>query len=637
MRDFSSMRRLALPMAVLAGAALAVAGAIYFNEPVPPLLLAPMIGLDTCLSPAGTPVARDTDTVYTDLAKSCAGPQGSAAALVESTLRELRPADSKPTRYQLGYTLNVPLLQLFKKRDADWVIDEELLGRVVRTVRDTERPAMLYLFSTHFGQGAPIEAALGADTANLGWTAQGPLPNATFYGSGIYNWSLASTANAITARRVQAAQAVLTEICKLEPRHIQKIRGITLLGELHHLFPNYEASMGFDPPYLVSDYSETSKADFRRFLENHFGTIASLNAAVDAHWTSFSQVDPPSKDVRTTPARDLTEHIDSFAHGVLPISGWAYVPGASDVAPAMVRIYRDGDLIATVPANMDRQDVLAALPQLGTANTGWRFDMDFRKLPRGLHRIDVFLEKSPGDLVHLATRNVALLDKAEQTARPQPQKALPASRPADALVKASVDIPADQSSYLYNPLVVYWHTFRALQLAGYLQSFRKATELPCLAQTKRYTHQVLPFTHPGWDATKFAVDASLGKLDGIALGVSLYGEPTYGTSFFNWLAASQHRHYGVTEFHPLKAMAPAQLESMLQQHSVHGAEFVSFFLEPRWKGRLVPRTHNPFSLDPDNSKFGSAQLFDSMRQVLAGSRGGESRAGDSQTAIPHTP
>ena len=630
----SSRRRIALrgALAVMAGAALVLAGTIYFHHGPARMLLAPMIGLDVCFSPTDRASAgKPTDA---ELLKSCSGPQGSAAPLVESTLAGLQPLGSSSPDYELGYTLNVPLLKLFKEQDGDWVIDKELLGRVVRTLRDTDRPAILYLFSTHFGQSAPIEAALAADPANLGWTPQGPLPNGIFYGADIYNWSLAGTRTAITARRVQAAQAVLSEICKLEPRHIQKIRGITLLGELHHLFPNYEKSMGFEPPYLVSDYSETSKAGFRRFLESYFGTIASLDAAIGTSWTSFAQVDPPSKDIRTTPLRDFTEHIDSFAHGVLPISGWAYVPGATDLTPAMVRIYRNGDLIARVPANMGRQDVLAALPQLGTANTGWRFDMDFRNLPRGLHRIDVFLEKTPADLVHLATRNVAILDKKEQTPLPQPQKALPASRLADASVKANVDIPADQSSYYYNPLVVYWHAFRALQVAGYLQSFEKATELPCLVQTKRYTHQVLPFTHPGRDQTKFAVDASLAKLDGIGLGVSLYGEPTYGTSFFNWLASSQHRHYGVTEFHPLRPMDATELGNMLAKHASHGAEFVSFFLEPRWKARLVPRAHNLFSLDPDNSKFGSAQLYDSVRQVL---NGGARRAGNSQADATATP
>ena len=511
----------------------------------------------------------------------------------------------------------MPLLKLFKEHNGDWVIDKELLGRLVRTLRDTERPAILYLFSTHFGQGAPIEAALAADPANLSWTAEGPLPKGTFYGADIYNWSLAGTRTAITARRVQAAQAVLREICKLEPRHVEKIRGITLLGELHHLFPNYEASMGFVPPYLVSDYSEVSKAGFRRFLERHFGTIATLNANIGTSWTSFQQVEPPSKDVRITPLRDFTEHIDSFAHGSLPISGWAYVQRAADLAPSMVRIYRNGDLIAQGA----RQHGAPGRPEC----------------PAGIGQCQHRLALRPGfqDVAHRVASHRRL--PGESIGRPDPscdtQHRHTGQEPANTAghclkrrcrraawqthrCKASVDMPADQSSYFYNPLVTYWHAFRALQVADYLRSFEKGLQAPCVAQTKRYTHQILPFAHPAWDETKFAVDASLRKLDGIGLGVSLYGEPTYGTTFFSWLESSPHKHYGVTEFHPLKAMDPMELEGMLARHAGHGVEFVSFFLEPRWKGRLVPRAHNLFSLDPDNPKFGSQQLYESVRSLL---------------------
>jgi hypothetical protein len=208
------------------------------------------------------------------------------------------------------------------------------------------------------------------------------------------------------------------------------------------------------------------------------------------------------------------------------------------------------------------------------------------------------------------------LDKTQQAARPMPQKELPASRPADTATQASVDLPIDQSSYFYNPLVTYWHAFRALQVVDYLQSFNKALDAPCMAQTARYTHQIVPFTNPGWDETKFATDASLRRLDGIETGVSLYGEPTYGTSFFNWLADSRHNHYGVTEFHPLKPFDARELQRVLAAHESHGAQFLSFFLEPRWNGRRVVRAHNLFSLDPDNPKFGSPRLYESVRQVL---------------------
>jgi hypothetical protein len=603
-------------VAVVVFAAVALAAVAYFRNPPARVLLAPMIGLDVCFSPSGK--AGGDPRTEQEVAQACSGPQGSAAALVESTLSGLQPAGSMSSRYELGYTLNVPLLKLFKERDGDWFIDREMLGRIVRTLRDTERPAIVYLFSTHFGQDAPIEEALAADPANLSWTPAGPLPKDTYYWAPIYNWALANTRTAISARRVQAAEALIREICKLEPRQIEKIRGVTLLGEVHHLFPKFESGMGFAPPYLVSDYSELSRAGFRAALGDYFGTIEGLNARFGSSWTSYEQLEPPSKDVRTTPLRDFTEHIDSYAHGSLPISGWAHVKGATDREPAMVRIYLNGDPIGRVPANLGRQDVLAALPELGTANTGWRYNLDFRELPTGLHRIDVFLENRPDDLVHLSTRTIAILDKRQQTASPLPQRQLPASRTADASVKASVDTPADQSSYFYNPMARLWHLFRAMQVARYIQWFNESLKPGCLARTKRYTHQIIPFTNPSWDETKFAVDSSLQKLDGIGLGVSLYGEATYGTSFSKWLGTTHHKYYGVTEFHPLKAMGPRELRDTLQGHEAQGAEFISFFLEPRWKGRLVFRGHSLFSLDPDNPKFGSQQLYESVRHVLQG-------------------
>lgn len=56
------------------------------------------------------------------------------------------------------------------------------------------------------------------------------------------------------------------------------------------------------------------------------------------------------------------------------------------------------------------------------------------------------------------------------------------------------------------------------------------------------------------------------------------------------------------------------VRSMLKRHAAQGAEFLSFFLEPRWQGKLVARNHNLFSLDPDNAQFGSDSLYQSMQK-----------------------
>lgn len=308
---------------LLAAASIIAAGCIgatWFHQtfpaspkPVGPMLLAPMVGvIDTCvLDP------QDSAKTPDSLAQRCTEPQGSAATLVESTLAHLQPQGQVRGGYPLGYTLPVPLLQLFRQQGGDWMIDAERVQRLVRTVHDTERPLILYLFSTHFAAGAPIEEALARNPANLAQTRDGPLPIGSYYGDPVYPWTFATTRTEITARRVQATQALLGAMCKLPERDLAKIRGVTLLGELHHLFPDFQAGMGFQPPYRVTDYSAASVTGFQRYLQAQFGRVEQLNRVLGSQYAAFGEVQPPSRDIRTEPLLRYTEHIDSYAHGSL--------------------------------------------------------------------------------------------------------------------------------------------------------------------------------------------------------------------------------------------------------------------------------------------------------------------------------
>ena len=594
-----------------------------------PMLLAPMFGtFDTCIAtPTATPsagvgnaaTARTQDGART-LAETCTGPNGSAAALVESTLSALQPPERAQGPYPLGYTLAVPLLQLFRATEQGWALDTERIQRLARTVRDTQRPLILYLFSTHFATDAPLEKALATDPANLAQTRDGPMPTSQYYGAPLYNWTLARTDTPLSAYRVQATQALLTEMCRLPAQDIAKIRGVTLLGELHHLFPDFESGMGFGGSYRVTDYSPASVAGFQQFLRQEFQHIDRLNRRLGSNYATFAEVQPPSRDIRTEPLQRYTEHIDSFAHGSLPIAGWAFAPRPAGAPPAWVHVYRNGTFIGKTPVNKGRQDVLQAKPELGDANTGWRLDMDFKRLPVGLHRIDVFLEARPGRLQALGTRRIAIMDDRQRPPAPLAQQALPASAPPDAALQAHIDWPAEQSSYYYNPLVPLWHSFRGQQVVDYLQFFQGVVKQSCLAGTPHYTHQIIPFTNPSWDENKFAIQASLRALPGMRLGVSLYGDATYGTAFSQWYASTGHPGYGVTEFHPLKAMNAPALQHTLNQHAARGAQFLSFFLEPHWQGQLVARDANMFSLSPENAPFGSAQLYQSAQRLLTTAR-----------------
>lgn len=588
------------------------------HAPKLPMLFAPMVAVvDPCILLPEPPPAGGTSA--NSLEESCTGPNGSAAHLLESTLARMEPRDTQhPASRPLGYTLPAPLLQLFHREADGWAIDKDRVKRLVRTIRDTNRPVILYLFSTHFATDAPLEQQLAKDPTNLAQTRDGPMAKGRYYDSAIHNWTFATTQTDLTARRVQAMAALFSELCTLPDSAQAKIRGITLLGELHHLFPDFEAGMGFATPYRVTDYSQASVEGFKTFLRSEFPSINQLNRVLGSNYQSFEDIEPPSRDIRTEPLKRYTDHIDSFAHGTFPVSGWAFAPKGPHTPPASVHVYLNGKFTGKTPIDKSRQDVLTAKPEFGSTNTGWRLNLDFRQLPRGLHQVDVLLESSPGQLMLLGSKEIAVMDKTQSAPIPQAQVQLPPHKLRPPTVQAHIDQPVEQASYYYNPLVPFWHKFRGQQVAQYLQFFDEVVAQSCLSATPRYTHQIIPFTNPSWDEHKFAIEASLSlkSMGTIRPGVSLYGDASYGTSFPKWYSTTGHRRYGVTEFHPLRAMSGRDLGQTFDQHAQRGADFLSFFVEPYWQDQLVARNHNLFSFDPNNPQFDSDKLYRSVQEHL---------------------
>lgn len=579
------------------------------------MLLAPMIGvIDTCITQTPGNFLQAPES----LVRSCTGPEGSAAALVELTLTKLQPA-KLPHTYRLGYTLPAPLLQLFKPTGAGkWEIDNERIERLVRTVRDTNRPVILYLFSTHFSTGSPLEEELARDPVNIGQTRDGPLAQSNYYGSKIYNWSLADRNTPLTSRRLQAIHALLEKMCELSPDNLKKIEGVTLLGELHQLFPNFETGMGFNFPYRVTDYSQHSETEFRKFLKNEFRTIEQTNRILGTTYKTFEEVHPPSKDIRTEKSERYTEHMDSFAKGNLPVTGWAFVPNAEGTPRPRILVYRDGHLVGKTFITKSRQDVLQAKPEFGYINTGWRLDMDFKHIASGRHTIDVFLERAPGKLQHLGTRHISIIQKNHASFKQFRSNLLPPSEAVDLPIQAHLDMPPEESTYFFNPLAPYWLKFRETQVVDYLKLINDAVSSSCLKDTPHYTHQIFPSANPSWDADKFSVRSSLHGINGIRLGISLYGDASYDESFQHWRKATRSSVYGVTEFHPLKPMSASGLELAFKQHANNGAAFLSFFLEPIWNDQHLARSANMFSFDPANKSYGSSQLYSATKDILAG-------------------
>lgn len=611
--------------ALLLGCLLVLGGILARGLGQRPMLLLPMVStLGDCL------LAKSSD----DSLGPCGGVRDSAHRLVELSLNELGPAVSPDGRYRLGYTLNVPLLRLFERDgNGGWVVRQQAVQRVVNTIQSLDRPVLMYLFSNHFEVKGDLERELASDPSNLAQTPAGVLPIDKYYTIKIYPWTVARHDNSLTRRRQEAIAAVLKGVCALPYEVRQRLVGVTVLGETHQLFPGFETGMGWDVPYQVSDYSATSKADFRQYLQRRFGSVAKLNEGVAADYGSFDEVQPPALDIRRDRLTRYQDHIDAFAAGVFPVSGWVHVPPTSSDSKIWIRVYLNGRQIARVPVNQGRQDVLEALPALGTADVGWRHDIDFRALPTGLHRVDVALERAEGQLEHLGVRHVGVLDRTQASPQHMPMQALPDWVEPSESTRFSVDMPKDHMSVYYNPLVPIWHEFRAEQVTRYLAYMAKPVQDSCVPRDAVFTHQIVPFTNPSWDESRFAVRDSLSRRSGMALGISLYGDPIYGQRVLDWRESQnvaetkrwptwdlRVRPYGITEFHPLKPLSEGELDAALTAHQRAGARFASFFMEVRWSGGRVWDEMNMFSLDPDNHPFGSDVLYRSFSGLLHGTR-----------------
>ena len=530
---------------------------------------------------------------------------------------QLQPKAPTASPWRLGYTLPVPLLALLQPDKANsWQVNNQALDNVAHTVSESPRPVVLYLFSTHFGVNAPIEPVLAQDPDNIAVTQQGPLPVDTYYGMPIYPWSVARTDNSITRYRVQVIQALINRLCQLPSEVRGRIQGITLLGEVHQLFPNFQSGMGFNSPYQVSDYSPASVTGFRQHLQGRFSSLQVLNQQLGSDYASFDAITPPSKDIRREPLSPYHEHMDAYAAGKIPITGWVHVPDSPNATP-VVKIYLDGKHIADAPVQLSRQDVRAARPEFNTADVGWRYDLEFSQLASGIHRIDLALSQPGQALIQLGTRTITVAHKRERSLSIVAFAPLPAMQPLPDRIAAYTDEPRDLATYYYNPLAREWQAFREAQVLHYLQYFNSLIAQSCLSDTPRYTHQIVPQFNPGWDSGKYAADASLQPMKDLRAGVSLYGEASYGRSFADWFKQSPHEHYGITEFHPLQAMSTQQLGQVFKQHRDNGAGFLSFFLETRWKDQRVSIAPNLFAFDPENRQHASDQLYGSTKALLA--------------------
>ena len=228
------------------------------------------------------------------------------------------------------------------------------------------------------------------------------------------------------------------------------------------------------------------------------------------------------------------------------------------------------------------------------------------------------LEREGVPTVLLTRRHISVMDRQQSTPKAQPELPIAGLVPAPVGLLFHQDEPRDQFAYYFKPLARLWLEYRRTQVMAYLSQFARQAQAAgaCLKPDRFYSHQILPFANPGWDPSKYAVGEDLAVPADVQLGISLYGEASYGSSFFEWFARTRRQAYGVTEFHPMRAMDPAELRTLLERHQAHHARFVSFFMESEGLAEDPGSKPNPHSFNVLNKDFGSDVLYRSVQQVM---------------------
>ena len=103
------------------------------------------------------------------------------------------------------------------------------------------------------------------------------------------------------------------------------------------------------------------------------------------------------------------EHLDYASSGRLAIYGWAAGNGQG---PAKVRIFIDGKDVGYAERGLSRMDVYQAIPTLGTSAVGYRYYLDFRKMSKGIHVVDVVHDDN-GKLTLMKSIDVPVMDRQQ--------------------------------------------------------------------------------------------------------------------------------------------------------------------------------------------------------------------------------
>lgn len=545
----------------------------------------------------------------------CRTQKRNAAPAVMRLLDTLEP-DGPQGRVRVGFTLTLQLLGLYHKvADGGWQIDASRIEAALQLIRDVPRPVVIYLAADHFDSLGPLPEALAQDPRNLMQWSDGTPPQLGYFGYPIRPYTLSTDpAIPVNQYRFEALDQIAKGILSLPSEIQNRVIAINLVGELHHLFPDFENGMGMATTARTTDYSPHSVAGFRQWLQAKYQTITQLNQRTGLSYARFDDVPAPSKDIRAEKLNDFGEHYDTYAGGVLPLGGWLWDPHN---AIQRLDLYVDGKLTDTVSRHLNRLDVYRALDEVTTPNTGYRIDYDYTGLRPGRHIAQIIAQSGQGPSL-LAEREFVVVSRNQSRVAPHTPPGLRNLRRTDKTlpgIRTYMDMPKPLQDMYYNPLARDWNSYRAEQVYAFLNTFHERAVKAGLPADKLYSHQIVPNVNSSWNHQLFAVGNTLQGQTPWKQGLNMYGGATNSPWMHFFVAQRKMADYGAPEFNPQQWKRDGAHLAAMQSHLKAGARFIApyyFSVVPaRFKGN-VEQGVNRMELGPDNSKDGSDKFYQAI-------------------------
>ena len=531
----------------------------------------------------------------------------SGASLLKKTLENLEPSGPNGS-VQIGYQLGIPLLSLFEKVDGKWEINDLKVKSYLDLITEVERPVVVYLMANHFDTSGPLSAELAQDIDNLMLLKNGLAPSDDYFGNSVIPFTLVTDESIpVNHYRFKALRYISEKISEL-PRNAQnRIIGITMAGEVHHMFPDFANGTGEYENILVTDYSPKSINEFQKWLEKKYGSIKELNNNIGSNFLSFTEITPPSQNIHKEKLNEFTEHYDAYASGNLPISGWIWDP---DSKIDKLFLYIDDEQIDEIKnRDLNRLDVYRALEEVSTPNVGFRYDLNYHSLKVGHHQVKIVAE-SKGDLFLISRTEIVVVDREQRESYPLVESNIKFRSPEELkTLQYWLDLPTQQTALYYNPLAKEWDEFRSYQVKNFLNHFFEVAKEAGLPDDKLYSHQIYSKINSSWNPNLFMEEESLSIDQPYNIGINLYGGATNSESVQKLL---QDVEYGVPEYHIQQWKSSDVAIKSLEKHYNDGARFISPYYISIIPSTLKPKeedTLQKFHINLENELEGSNELY----------------------------